>query len=636
MLTALVALLVAQADAVPYSQLRTARPLSFYVSPDGNDGRTCRTVARACRTPAAALRKVPPGVDHQVVINVLGPTDGGLAVFDAGVGYLQNHTFGAADPDNPGQVIIRCAQRAARLDGGTAAGTFSAVSNGSGATWASYTDGTQTWVPSAMSDGGTVAGGAAGNGFWLALTGGPGSDGGMRLPIIDNTATVLQVPGQFPVAPSTATTYQIEEPAVVFSGTAGTVQLPGSLTGGSLRANFPAQLIVRNNLSGYAPTITSGAPNGASWSPVMVQGCHFQGTPSATIAALAVDGPVAILETRFEGFGTNGRLVLPISGRAELVASRNSVDAPGGRFTSFTRMGTDWSGVTLEQNVVVNADYMVFGSFFSNGFFSHNNLFQQISTTGGGGAVYRLTEIADGYSFGDRVQHAPVFLRVPGGSLQQQGGRGQFWIDGITASDINGPGGFVSASGRGGLFVGICNGNGAYGSAPCSITIASGARWLTVTGPATGVYWKHATTTITEDPGSSALSTSINFGDHTTGYSVARVDSMTPHEVCSARGACAGWLDDVNAPYAPVLGWVGSGAGAEALAVEPFSGTTSGGGTLAVRFSPAFQDKPSCFASYEGDPGGGAAVPWAATTDGGVTWTAAASKALRGYCVGPR
>lgn len=637
MLTALVFVLLAQADAVPYSQLRTARPLEFYVSPVGVDGRTCRTRARACRTPANVLAsKIPFGVYHQVVINVLAMPDGGVAEYDAGVGYLQNHFFGAADPDNPGQVVIRCEQRPARLDGGTAGGTFSAVTNGSGASWASYTDGAQVWVSSAMVDGGSVSGVAAGPGYWLALTGGPGADGGMRLPVIDNTATVLTVPGQFPVAPSTSTTYEVQEPAVVFSGTAGVVQLPGSITGTSLRANFPTQLVVRNNVSGYAPSITSGSPDGGSWSPVIVQGCHFRGDSALQMAALAVDGPVAVLESRFEGFGANGRVTIPISSRAELVFSRNSVDVPGGRAVSFTRLGTDWSGLTFEQNVVVAAEYAVFGGTFRNGFLSHNNLFQRISTAAGPGAVYRLLETADGYAFGDRVQHAPVYLRYPGGSLEQQGGRGQFWIEGVNAGDINGPNGFVALSGRGGLFVGVGNGNGPYGAAASVINIASGSRLVTAQGPATGFYWKHSNTTITEDGASATLSSSVNLNDYIASFSVAFVDSTTPHEVCSFRGTCVGWLDDAQLPYESVIAYTGSGSGGAPQTMESFSGTTSVGGTLTVNFSPAFRVKPKCFATYEGDPGGGAVVPWSATTDGGVVWTATASKPLVGWCVGDR
>lgn len=635
MLSLVVVVVLAQADAVPAAQLRTARPLEFWVSPDGNDARSCRTLARACRKPDTVLRRLPYGVYHRVVVNVMGLADGGIGVYDAGVGYLQNHFFGAADPDNPGQVIIRCQQRPAVLDGGAASGTFSAVTNGAGATWASYTDGAQTWVPSAMVDGGTAPGGpVANNGFWLALVSGPGADGGMRLPISDNTASVLQVPGQFPVAPSTSTGYQVQEPAVVFTGAAGVVQNPGSETGVTIRATFPAQLIVRNNVSGYSPTITSGSPDGGSWSPVMVEACHFRADPAETLAALAIDGPVAVLESRFDGFGANGRLVLPISSRAEAVLSRNSIDTPGARLMTFTRMGTSFGGLTIEQNDVISAEYVVFGSFFDGAFLSHNNLFQRISTNAGGGAVYRVTETRDGYSFGDRVQHAPVFLRVPGGSLEQQGGRGQFWMEGISVGDISGPNGFVALSGRGGFFVGICNGNGHYGVAACSIHISAGSRMASVSGPGSAVMWRHSDTTITEDAPSV---NSINLNDHTSGYTLAYVDTSTPHVVCGdQRGACAGWLDDANFPYSPIIGWVGSGGGGISLAAEPFTGTTSGGGVLTINFAPAFRDTPNCYASYEGDPGGGAAVPWAATTDGGVVWTAAASKALRGYCVGPR
>lgn len=637
MLTALVLLVVSQADAVQGPNLRTARPLEFWVSPAGNNTRSCRTELRACRTPNSVIKRLPYGIDHQVVINVLGLPDGGLGIYDAGVGYLQNHAFGAADPDNPGQVIIKCRQRPAVLDGGTPGGTFSAVSNGTGATWASYTDGAQTWVPSAMVDGGTVPGGDLGNGYWLALLTGPGSDGGMRLPIWDNTATVLQVPGQFPVAPSTATTYQIQEPASVFTGSAGVVQLPGSLTGGSLRANFQAQLVVRNNVSGYAPSITSGSPDGGSWSPVVVQGCHFRADPAVQMAGVAVDGPVAVVESRFDGFGSTGRGIIPLSSRAELVNARNSFDMSStGRVVSFVRNGTDWSGITTEQNVVITAEYVVFGSHVGNGFFSHNNLFQRISTPGGGGAVYRVTTVEDGYSFGDRVQHAPVFFRAPGGSFEQQGGRGQMWIEGVNAGDINGANGFVALSGRAGMFVGVGNGNGAYGVAASLINITTGSRLASVNGPGSAFYWRHSNTTITEDGASPTLGSSLNLNDYTAGFSVAFVDRVIPHEVCTLRGSCVGWLDDAQLPFEPVIAFTGSGSGGAPIAVEPFSGSTSGGGTLTVNFSPAFRDKPNCYATYEGDPGGGAVVPWAATTDGGVVWTATASKALRGYCVGER
>jgi hypothetical protein len=91
-----------------------------------------------------------------------------------------------------------------------------------------------------------------------------------------------------------------------------------------------------------------------------------------------------------------------------------------------------------------------------------------------------------------------VFLRVPGGSLEQQGGRGQFWIDGITAGDINGGNGFIALSGRGGAYVGVCNGNGSYGVAPCAVNVSAGSRWASVSGGGSGVFWRHSNTTITE------------------------------------------------------------------------------------------------------------------------------------------
>lgn len=630
MLTAFLLLFVAQADATPISSLRTTRAYSLYVSPAGDDKRTCRLASMPCRTPAAALRRIPKQVDHRVIVVV------GAGVYDGGLGVLADHDFGAVDPLNPGQVLIQCEQRAAVLDGGTATGTFSTVSNGAGTTWASYTDSSQTWVPSAMVDGGTVVGVGENVGFWLALTSGPGADGGMRLPVIDNSGTVLQVPGQFPSAPSTATAYQLQQPAVTFTGTAGTTQTPGAVTGTSLRVTYPAQLILRNNYSGFDSNQTTGAVNGGSWSPVIVRGCRFRGPEysAATMAGITVDGPVAVEECRFDGWGSGGRMIVPTTSRAEVNFARNSVDSASARVMTFARPGTLWPSIAIEQNIIINADYVIFGPFFPAGFLSHNNLFQTVGMVAVSGAVYRVTEIADGYSFGDRVLRAATFFRVPGGGYEQVGGRGQFHIDGITATNIAGA--FVNLSGRGGLSVTIGSANGPYGAANSSIEIAAGARFAVLAGAGTDFRWRNSTTTITEDAGSSTLASSILFNDNISGYPVSSVATATPHEICNARQTCAGWIDDSNPPYAPVLGWVGGGSGGQSLAVLPFSGSTSGGGTLAISFTPAFRDVPFCAADYAVDPGVLAPPLWQSATDGGVTWTGAASTAVRGLCVGPR
>lgn len=623
MLTALLLLALAAADTAPVTSQRTTRSFSLYVSPAGNDKRTCRLVSQPCRSPNAALRRIPKGVNHHVYVEVAA------GVYDGGVGMIADHEFGAEDPENPGQIVLRCEQRAAVLDGGSASGTFSAVTNGSGATWASYTDGAQTWVPSSMADGGTVPGGAEGNGFWLALVSGPGSDGGMRLPVSDNSATVLQVPGQFPVAPTTSTGYQLQEPAVTFTGTAGTVQTPGSLTGGSLRATLAAQLIIRNNRSGFDSSLYSGAgPDGGSWAPIIVQGCHFRGSPSATMAAIALEGPAALLESRLDGFGSNGRMVVPTGTGGALVAARNSMDAPGARFVTFNRPGTEWLTAAFEQNVVVNLEYFVFGTEFAVGLFSHNNLFQTVSTTGGGGSVYRLTHSTDGYSFGDRINRAATFLRFPGGSYEQIGGSGQFHVDAISATNISVA--FVNLSGRGGLHVSLNTGNGSYGAGASAVQLSAGARLALVAGNGTEFRWRHSNVTITEDGASSTLSSSVLFADNISGYPVARVDAATPHELCNARSACVGWVDDLNAPYAPILGFVGSGAGGESWAAEPVDVTLSSGAGSAA-FSPAFYDEPTCLLT--GMDGG---VTGYAATDGGVSITGSATTRVKGVCFGPR
>lgn len=203
----------------------------------GSDSNQCTAAgASACATIQGAINKIPKLIRHPVTVTVAA---NGSAVKTYTGAQISGFSFDPATAaagaflEIDGTLIT-----ATGLATGTATGTATAGSAGSGATFGTMTDGTQTWTANDL------------KGYILEITGGTGS--GQTRMISSNTGTVITIVGTWATAPVAGSTYAIRD-----YGAQITTGINQSALSNSTAAASPAGLIIQgNNLTRM--TVTTG------------------------------------------------------------------------------------------------------------------------------------------------------------------------------------------------------------------------------------------------------------------------------------------------------------------------------------------------------------------------------------------
>ncbi len=172
----------------------TTAPITLYVDPTGSDSNDCTaTGTAACLTIQGALNKVPKMLRHGVVVNVAAGTYGGF--------FVSGFTCDPSIQTTTGGLMIDAlaALTNSTLATGTATGTATAGSAGSGTTFGSLTNSGASWTSSDLV------------GRFVTITSGTGS--GQYRVISANTGTVITVVGTW-TAPDATSVYAIQDPGV--------------------------------------------------------------------------------------------------------------------------------------------------------------------------------------------------------------------------------------------------------------------------------------------------------------------------------------------------------------------------------------------------------------------------------------
>jgi hypothetical protein len=513
------------------SDLMTQGRLDLYVceGPGCSDSHDC-SYTRPCRNPSAACARIPPGVNHEVNIWVDGGTYG------AGLCNIVGKTFGGTDFTTKGLVHFRGQWLSASLDGGTSSGTATSVTVGSGSAWAVINDTGQSWVPSAMTDGG----------YWVQITGGSGSDGGWMLPVIGNTATSLSVPGQFYTAPATGSAYQIVEPGAKITG-----RLPVSATSPgigpatiSAGVSRIADIIAFNN---YAPGDVYGSP--PTPAPIIVQGFWFvgDGGTASNATVLADSTPISLEENRWTDFGSGHRVYAPLSHGGHLGIRRSHIDTSG-RVATYTETGVQIDKLAFEQNDVQGASG-VFSLDLLREFQSRNNFVR--GPKSGSGTTYLRTSTCttcsiagDRFAPGSSGSTQTLLVEMNRGNIFAAGNglAGNVTIDGVTAPNVGGVLGWIATSGN--VVVQIDHGAGfAIGYGASTISILDGMRAITA-GTDAKVYWKHGVTSWTML--GTEITNSIQLTGGTIGGKLSDLEASSNGLFADGHGAVIGWGDGAD------------------------------------------------------------------------------------------
>lgn len=186
---------IARGDLLKIRQYQTTSALNLFVDPTGSDTNACTSTGTdACLTIQGAYNKVPRHVRHAVNITAAAGSYAGAIVsgFTCDPGAVN------------GGVYINLAGTLANAvpATGTATGTASAGTAGSGIAFGTLTDGTQTWTVNNL------------RGMLIEITAGTGA--GQIKAITSNTATVITIAGTW-TAPTGTSTYALRDSATVIT-----------------------------------------------------------------------------------------------------------------------------------------------------------------------------------------------------------------------------------------------------------------------------------------------------------------------------------------------------------------------------------------------------------------------------------
>lgn len=226
---------ISKGDLLKNRQYRTNAELVFYVDPTGNDANACTaTGTDACLTIQGALNKAPKLLRHQVTVNLAAGNYAGFTVSGFTIDpSIQRATAGILIDGVLANVVPTT---------GSATGTATSGSAGSGITFGVLTDTAAAWTVSDTTMLGKL----------LLITGGTGS--GQTKMITANTDTTITIAGAFSPAPDATSTYAVQAPSAIITSAAAGIPSPiGTASGGFSSAGVQ---IFNNNENGTTFGVT--------------------------------------------------------------------------------------------------------------------------------------------------------------------------------------------------------------------------------------------------------------------------------------------------------------------------------------------------------------------------------------------
>lgn len=197
---------VSKGDLLKQHQYETFANYALFVDPTGSDSNACTSSgANACLTIQGAIKKIPKQARHQATVSVAAGNYAGITI--SGFMFDQSLQNGAAG------ILIDGALANVTPTTGSATGTATAGSAGSGITFGTLTDSGATWT---VNDAALI-------GKFVVITGGTGS--GQVKVIVSNTATALTIAGTW-TAPTGTSTYALQSPSVNITSGAPAVVNP--------------------------------------------------------------------------------------------------------------------------------------------------------------------------------------------------------------------------------------------------------------------------------------------------------------------------------------------------------------------------------------------------------------------------
>lgn len=217
-------------DLLKDRQYRTNADLNLFVDPTGNDTNACTsTGTAACLTLQGAINKAPKLLRHRITITVAAGNYAGV--------HISGFTIDPSIQTATAGILFDAALVNVTPATGTATGTATAGTAGSGTTYGTLTDGAQTWTINNL------------RGRMVTITAGTGV--GTIRTVCSNTATVITICGTW-TAPNGTSVYAVQTNGAII--TSATSQVPNAL--GTVNVAGGAVQLLDNNTNAASSEIT--------------------------------------------------------------------------------------------------------------------------------------------------------------------------------------------------------------------------------------------------------------------------------------------------------------------------------------------------------------------------------------------
>lgn len=248
----------------------------FVNASTGSDLLPCVSSAAPCLTIQGAVNKVPKHLRHRLTITIAAGNYAGFTLSGFTIDpSFQKTTMGILIDGTLGDITPAT---------GTATGTATAGTAGSGVTYGTMADGAQTWTVNNL------------RGQFVVITGGTGS--GQTRVICSNTATIVTICGTW-TAPNATSTYALRAPTSVITSAAAGLLTP---TGASILSTAAGIQLLDNSMQAGATATTSfivirnmGVSIAAGTAVYAIGDTNYQVTQAQllTTNGLGINSPIA-------------------------------------------------------------------------------------------------------------------------------------------------------------------------------------------------------------------------------------------------------------------------------------------------------------------------------------------------------
>lgn len=213
---------------IPTTVQTTSAARTYYVATTGSDSSACLAVTTPCLTIQGALGKIPKHIYHGTDVSV---GSGSFAGFS-----LEGFQIHSSNQTLMPYINVAGTLATATVATGSATGTLTAFAAGSGAAFAVFTDGGQTWTVNDL------------KGKLLEVTGGTGSSATAFYVITSNTGTAITALSGTATAAAAGSTYAIRDWGTIIN--TFVVNQTGGPFGGALNWTTAGARVTGNSSEG--------------------------------------------------------------------------------------------------------------------------------------------------------------------------------------------------------------------------------------------------------------------------------------------------------------------------------------------------------------------------------------------------